>query len=412
MNPNNSPESASDTVEHPYLAVNIDESNNDLAYEPEQPRTPRSGSAALTTYTTPPYNIKYGACVSDAAKGRLTTNSPKGHRCLITWSAWSLECAHVLRRSTKGSRLSTLEYVWGMKFGTLNLDTTQNMMWLSPHLHRYFDAKDWALVPSLADLETIERSSVRGFSFASKPKFTKVCPRGIRSYDFALFKQSTELDPLLRVVDPTCHSVHLPPYTTLSPIISHVNPYFVICNVAEKDKHYFPDLNADANQGYENIQPDILNRIRLCRAIYDMWMNQKHTAEATLENQHNAPPPSLHSSAHSSTSRRSNPGRNAKRQHNGNQGHHTGSPVGRGGAASSTLVDTPPTLTEAFDMGGKITFRGNQCQAVADPCLDKVKKWLLDLDLPKPTRNSTLGRQTESPEGRGEGIVWAEAEPC
>ncbi|KDN41807.1 hypothetical protein RSAG8_07178, partial [Rhizoctonia solani AG-8 WAC10335] len=287
------------------------------------------------------------------------------------------------------------------------------MMWLSPNLHRYFDAKDWALVPPLADLEAIERACIREFSFSSKTKFTKVCPRRTRNYDFAHFKQSTE--PLLRFVAPACHSVHLPPYATLSPICSHVNPYFVICNIAEKDKQHFPELNAsNADQGYEYVQPDVLTRIRLCRTIYDLWTSQMATAEAALENQHSAPP-SLHSnthSAHSSTSRRSNPERNVKRKRNDNQADNSGSPVGHSGAASLTLVNTVPTPREAFDVGGKLAFQAGRYQAVTEPYLDKVKNWLLDLDLPEYPRDSIPGRQVEAPRNSEGWLARVETELC
>ncbi|KAG8754780.1 hypothetical protein FRC11_006456 [Ceratobasidium sp. 423] len=389
--------SASASVDNPRITVDAHESDNDSTYEPGQPRTPRSGSTALTTYTTPPYNIQYGTGVSDAAKDRLTQNSFKGQLCSITWSGRSLECAHVLRRSTVGGLLTTLEYAWGVKFGTLNLDTTQNMMWLSPHLHRYFDAEDWALVPSLAILKAIQAESVRQLSFFPKTKFTRLYPREHRDYDFVHFKSTTE--PLFRVhstISPG-YSMHSPPYSTLSPIKSHVHPYFVICSVARKDKKHYPQLNqSNSNGGYEPLSREIVERVRICRTIHDLWLGQESVAVSARKKQ-TTPSPSLHSSAHSSTSRRSNPDRKAKRKRDDNQEDNRGSPIGRNGATSSPLADTLPTPREVFDLGGKMAFQGDRYQASAEPYLEKVKSWLVDLDQSEYLYDLTPGREAEVP---------------
>ncbi|CEL51472.1 hypothetical protein RSOLAG1IB_00007 [Rhizoctonia solani AG-1 IB] len=132
---------------------------NNPSYGPGQPHTPHPGPTPLTPYTTPPHNIQHGTRISDAAKERLIAVSPDDQL-----------------RITQ-SKLATLEFAWGMKFGTLDLDTTQNMMWLSPNLRAYFDAGVWALVPSLSDLQAIQQITFAEVSYTQKTKtFTQVCP--------------------------------------------------------------------------------------------------------------------------------------------------------------------------------------------------------------------------------------------
>ncbi|EUC60583.1 hypothetical protein RSOL_352740, partial [Rhizoctonia solani AG-3 Rhs1AP] len=133
------------------------DSDNDPPYQPGQPTTPRSRWAARVEHNTPPQNIlNQDGTASDAAKTRLTQRSHHG------------------KMSTRGDELTTLEYAWGVKLGTLNLDTTQNMMWLSPHLHCWFDSGDWALLPPEDDLKKIRDISVDQFTLANKTKFTAV----------------------------------------------------------------------------------------------------------------------------------------------------------------------------------------------------------------------------------------------
>ncbi|CAE7207070.1 unnamed protein product [Rhizoctonia solani] len=275
-----------------------------------------------------------------------------------------------------------------MKLGTLNLDTTQNMIWLSPNLHIYFDTGDWALVPPLSDLEAIQRITFAEVSYTQKTKkFTQVCPRANRVYDFAHFQPSTE--PLFRFEPSSLapYTCHTPPYTTLPPINSHVNPYFVICNVAVKDRQHRPNIGLPGvEDGYTTLQADILARVRLCRTIYDVWMGQKEAARAALNIRFNHPAPSSHPSAHTSTSRRSTPPRGAKRtrpddpEDNELNPDERGSPTGRGRASGSALGDSIRTPQD--DVGEDFGFQDDWWDVMDQSCA-KVQDWFMHLD-PSP----------------------------
>ncbi|KAG8678324.1 hypothetical protein FRC09_019929, partial [Ceratobasidium sp. 395] len=69
------------------------------------------------------------------------------------------------------------------------------------------------------------------------------------------------------------YSDHRAPFTSLSPIRSHVHPFFVVCDVARKDKKLRPKLTSRLAHGYDTLahDPDLLARIRQCRTIFALW---------------------------------------------------------------------------------------------------------------------------------------------
>ncbi|KDN34177.1 hypothetical protein RSAG8_12733, partial [Rhizoctonia solani AG-8 WAC10335] len=363
-------------------AVNASESNNDLPYQPGQLTTPHLQSSACTEYTTPLQNIlPTSGTASDAVKTRLTESSPDGKKCSITLSAGA-------------ELLTTLEYAWGMKSGTLNLDTTQNMMWLSPNLHTWFDNGDWALLPPLSDLTVIQNTSLCQLSLAKKTKFTTVLCWGIRSYDFVHFTPATE--PIFRFdrPGPINYSIYPPPFSAFPPVSSHIHPYFVICNIALKDKKHHPELSdEEQGQGYATLNQDQLDRVRLCWTIYDLWMGQSTAAAARASSI--ARSQSHRSSAHSTTSRRSNPERDAKRKRSDNQDHsgpadQGGSPRRRGGVPSSALGDSLRTPEEIVGEDG-LALCINRFNPMEEPYWSKVRGWISDLASTECPRDSRPG---------------------
>ncbi|CAE6505887.1 unnamed protein product [Rhizoctonia solani] len=368
-------------------AVDISESesdhDHDSLYEPVQPATPRPRSAAHAEYTTPPQNIlNRGGKASDAAKTRLTQRYQHGKMCSVTFSTRHPECAHILRRSMRGWELATLEYAWGVKLGTLNLDTTQNMMWLSPDLYCWFDSGDWALLPPKSDLELIQDTSLKQLTWAKKTKFTAVCPRDLRNYDFVHFIETTQ--PIVRPDRPKSvnYTMHLPPFQSLSPVSSHINPYFAICNVARKDEKHHPTL-LGSGPGYATLTAEQLDRVRLCRTIYAIWMGQATAAAVAVKALSASKSQSNRSSAHSSTSRRSNPERQAERKRNDDQDNlgptdTGGNPMRRGGVTSPALDDLPGTPEDfANERGLDLLVR--DFNSIEEPYWSKVQDWVTNL---------------------------------
>ncbi|CUA76457.1 hypothetical protein RSOLAG22IIIB_12300 [Rhizoctonia solani] len=366
-------------------AADTSESDHDTPYEPVQPANPRSRSAAHAEYTSyrPSQNIlNQGGTASDEAQTRLTQRSRYGKKCSVTFSGRHPECAHILPRSTRGWQLTTLEYVWGVKLGTLNLDTTQNMMWLSPDLHRWFDSGDWALLPPKSDLELIRDTSLNQLTWAKKTKFTAVCRRDFRNYDFVHFIETTQ--PIVRPDTPESvnYTMHLPPFQSLSPVSSHINPYFVICNVARKDEKHHPTL-LGSGPGYATLTEEQLDRVRLCRTIYAIWMGQATAAAEAVKALPASKSQSNRTGAHSSTSRRSNPERQAKRKRIDDQDNpgptDTGrNPKWRGGVTGSSLDDLSRT-PEEFASEHRLDLFVNDFNSIEEPYWSKVQDWVTNL---------------------------------
>ncbi|CAE6483358.1 unnamed protein product [Rhizoctonia solani] len=278
------------------------------------------------------------------------------------------------------------------------------MMWLSPHLHCWFDSGDWALLPPEDDLKKIRDTSFNQLTLPNKTKFTAVCNRSIRSYDFVHFTETTE--PILRADEPGSvnYTMHPPPFESLSPVHSHINPYFAICNVALKDEKHHPKLVGREPGQYATLTTEQLGRVRLCRTIYALWVMQASEAVGAAKALSANKSRSNHPSAHSSTSRRSNPERQAKRKRNDSQDNPGptstgGNPTRRGGVKSSALDNSPCTPEEFVNEDG-LDLRVNDFNSMEEPYWNKVRGWITNLASAECPRDSGIGRFEGTMSGR------------
>ncbi|KAH9174455.1 hypothetical protein EDB89DRAFT_2228224 [Lactarius sanguifluus] len=83
--------------------------------------------------------------MSEASKRRI--NRVAGDHCLIENTSHILEHVHCLKRSTEDHLLDSLEFVWNMKPFTLNVDTSYNVLRLSPNFYKSFVTNLWLLLP-------------------------------------------------------------------------------------------------------------------------------------------------------------------------------------------------------------------------------------------------------------------------
>ncbi|CAE6468561.1 unnamed protein product [Rhizoctonia solani] len=368
---------------------NADDSDGDPSYQAGQPVTPRARSTAGADLTTPPQNIlNQPGTASDEAKARLTERSPHNKKCSVTFLESLPECSHILPRSTQLRQVRTLEYAWGKRFNSLNLDSTQNMMWLSPHMHSYFDRRIWVLLPPKSDLEKVKSTTIEQFSLAKKTDFTSVLHRDIRKYDFVLLAHFT--DPIVRVENINQASTHWPPYDSLSPVRSHVHPYFVICNVGLKDRYFYPELTPSLLAArYPNITAEHSERIQLCRSIYDLWMAQSDVAETAWSKTKSTKSKSRQSSAHSSTSQRSNPSRHAKRKREDKDDNHLRT-IGEDYSSAQDLPSSPcdaspsSCTTESSDSEDELDSCVGWDSSVEEPYWNKVGNWIKDMETSEP----------------------------
>ncbi|KDN36280.1 hypothetical protein RSAG8_10968, partial [Rhizoctonia solani AG-8 WAC10335] len=190
-------------------AGNTDNTDRDPWYQPPAPGSNNNLSSRSN------FSLTF---IPPQAKLDLTAASPAGELCL-----------------------KKLEFCWGCKPGHLDLDSANNMIWLSPELHKCFDDNHWALVPSLELLNSIRDATFNDAGRRTLPHFLTRYRAEPREYSFVQFQAGEE--PISRFEDavPGGASLHQSPFTTLPPILSHIHPYFVICNVAKKDIRHRPE---------------------------------------------------------------------------------------------------------------------------------------------------------------------------
>ncbi|EUC56382.1 HNH endonuclease [Rhizoctonia solani AG-3 Rhs1AP] len=289
MNPNNS-QTTLGLAGHSEHAENSDNSDIDPSYlDPPRSRTNFSAQSRVSLPSSIPAK----------AKKALIEVSPEGTQCIITRHKSHVECSHILRRASKSSDLTNLEHWWGCQPHTLNLDVPENLIWLSPDMHRCFNRGHWALVPSLELLRHIWDTTGRDIGRNVYTHFTRRYPNTNRQYTYVSFRAGEE--PITRFDEshetaPSRGTLHHSPFFTLPSILSHVHPYFVICNVAINDIKHCPEPNRPEPEpelesvevpleGYETLNghEELLERVRMCRRIYLLWtMTVLPTASGNL----------------------------------------------------------------------------------------------------------------------------------
>ncbi|KAF7424973.1 hypothetical protein PC9H_010284 [Pleurotus ostreatus] len=181
---------------------------------------------------------------SEDAKKLVGRVDPNSQRCLIE-NRQDLAVEHCyllptyLLRNERIVEMSSLEWFWGMKHGSLNLDTRYNVFPISSSLLRLYEENKWGLLPS----DDIVHHYARGLSlgFASRPKGDTV-QNGVFTYRFLPLSKAIESMGILHQHDhPTPHpptpssfitSVH--PFSELQNLESHLHPKFAIAALGYK----------------------------------------------------------------------------------------------------------------------------------------------------------------------------------
>ncbi|KAB5594682.1 hypothetical protein CTheo_1829 [Ceratobasidium theobromae] len=250
----------------PILSV-ADDSSNSSYYE-----VPPSALRTLSVYSTPPSDISRPSQISIRAKDNLRVVSPDKALCVISRDSESVDCCHVLRRSTRNKYIGVLEKAWGVPQGELNIDTTQNLIFLRADFHRTFDSSNWALVPKMTVLEKITVEVVLQSNSTTCEKFTEKFPGISWSYDFVHFRGAPDRF-LRRGESIDSFTIHQQPFSDFPSIPPHIHPYFVICNVAQKVNKIRKGSEWDSIVFHS----DLKKRVELCSAVYNKWLTISST---------------------------------------------------------------------------------------------------------------------------------------
>ncbi|KIM53836.1 hypothetical protein SCLCIDRAFT_1222468 [Scleroderma citrinum Foug A] len=182
-------------------------------------------SSALHETLTPEKRKKWGSSVDTRQKIRAREADPHGGRCLLRNVDDAINVCHLIPSATDPSELTKLEYAWGVPNGHLNVDSTRNL------IHRKF-----MLIPELSDLQRLKDATItKALTGPSQNNVKKLFRR--KTFKYHLLPMPELKAPICRFGDSNdlaVHSTHRRPFSTLGPLVSHVQLQYVVVNAARK----------------------------------------------------------------------------------------------------------------------------------------------------------------------------------
>jgi hypothetical protein len=158
-----------------------------------------------------------------------------------------------------------LERAWEIGCQQLNVDTSRNLVYLTPDWHALFDHLGWVLVPEPAILKRLQKIYLvdKEKSHDLEKEF-----HGMKQFRYNLVPASTTKEPICRFDDHYSAEprIHLPPYTMLDALTSHIHPHFVICN-AQK-------MSDDERDQMAVLLGDC--RVQLMSLLYKAWTSEEN----------------------------------------------------------------------------------------------------------------------------------------
>ncbi|PPQ72838.1 hypothetical protein CVT24_012884 [Panaeolus cyanescens] len=156
---------------------------------------------------------------------------------------------HVFDRdfaSAKPDLMDSLEWAWGMRRGSLNLDTGRNVLFLSATMYSLYVNKKWVLVPTEEDVfrfldirdDTIHPRSAFIDLKENSYSYTFVPLQDME--DVYITRQSFDVDGISNGV-----AVHEFPFEDFPIVDSHINPKFAILHLGAI---LFQDLDVKIKQ--------------------------------------------------------------------------------------------------------------------------------------------------------------------
>ncbi|KAL4062091.1 hypothetical protein V8B97DRAFT_1982306 [Scleroderma yunnanense] len=215
----------------------------------------------LGTGVSPSSKVQWGESIYPVQKERARAADPNGGACLLTGRKVAIETSHTLARATY--HVTQLEWAWGMKKGTLYINTRYNLF-LRADWHTLFDKDMWMLIPAADDLDQLDLATARleeemrkyrrkvlqgatsdpqGESMPpAKPSFQDVKRREFgnlfnkKEYEYHFVPMPNMEEPICRYSGPNLdkHNEFKFPYNTLGTLKSHIKPHFMAYNAGMK----------------------------------------------------------------------------------------------------------------------------------------------------------------------------------
>ncbi|PPQ76976.1 hypothetical protein CVT24_009482 [Panaeolus cyanescens] len=163
---------------------------------------------------------------------RAEDADPNLQRCLIEncSTTMAVQLGHVYEReeAARDHRMESLEWIWGLVQGSLNLDTRRNIFFVGASLYEMYKRRRWTLVP--------EEQVVRQFFYEGgrRPRTRRDFPKfqtQTFKYTFLPIKDIEDVYISRQSEDNTV-TVHEYPFSGIPAITSHIHPTFVLLQLA------------------------------------------------------------------------------------------------------------------------------------------------------------------------------------
>ncbi|KAF9037514.1 hypothetical protein BJ165DRAFT_1597274 [Panaeolus papilionaceus] len=126
-------------------------------------------------------------------------------------------------------RMQAIEWSWNMQIGTLNLDTRENIIFLSNDLKDWFERGHCFLVPE----QRIVNLYLKKRHWGGVEARSRFPPIQEPSYNYTFAALSSMSDVVIKRYDGTQMTEHKFPFTTLPRIVSHMHPKFAMLHCGQ-----------------------------------------------------------------------------------------------------------------------------------------------------------------------------------
>ncbi|EPQ60201.1 hypothetical protein GLOTRDRAFT_134926 [Gloeophyllum trabeum ATCC 11539] len=217
-------------------------------YDPLPPEA-SAGSATPEPLPAPPARKRRRTAA------RRQQQPPPVTRCLVTLEHEPPETigkCYLLGHGTPSARIRQLEYAWGYKAGTLDLESADNKIHLRADIRCSFDDGGFVILPDLNTIKRIYRDTV-DYMLAhdgARPPRAHIFPHesatATWTYDFVPLKLLSQnvtihrrsLDPSSQPPTspsaPAAYTLHHPPFPNFPKLECAAHPFFAIANAVEK----------------------------------------------------------------------------------------------------------------------------------------------------------------------------------
>ncbi|KAH6892776.1 hypothetical protein BKA70DRAFT_1440579 [Coprinopsis sp. MPI-PUGE-AT-0042] len=175
--------------------------------------------------------------ISEGTYLRAAAADPNEQRCLVENFPVErgIQVAHILPRSVvrEEATMSSLEWNWNLRRGTLNLDTRENVCFLGASMKLLYENNQWGLLPEehIID-EYYDKKSAgfgcprSGFPVIAGDTFTYTLVALTGMENLALMRQ------IKHPAQANGFETHLHPFQQFPKIVSHIHPRFAIMALA------------------------------------------------------------------------------------------------------------------------------------------------------------------------------------